>query len=111
MSGLTAKDVDEARARWIAASRRASELSAELFQPGSGYGHPDALAADQHKLQSFKDEADRLFQDYEALARRLNDEKTYSLQRSQTLSSWASFSVAFVVAIATIWTMLRSTPN
>ena len=54
-----ARDVDEcrdeieaSRASWLAASRRASELANELFQPGDGYGDPDARAQDEHRLDS-----------------------------------------------------------
>ena len=47
-----ANDVEAARKKWLAASEQASQLSAELFQPGSGYGDPDAKAQDEHRLQT-----------------------------------------------------------
>jgi hypothetical protein len=94
--------VDTARSRWLAASEHASSLAAKLFQPGSGYGEPDARQQDEHRLQSARDEAERLFREYQDLDRRDIDFKMFKLQRSQQLATWASFSVALVVGIATV---------
>ena len=43
--------VAEAKVRWQAASTEVSKLASILFQPGSGYGDPDARLADEYKLQ------------------------------------------------------------
>ena len=98
----TSRDVRAARAKWIEASERASKLAAELFQPGSGYGDPDARAADEHRLQSARHEAERLFREYHDLDRRDTELKMLDLQRSQRLATWASFAVAAVVGLATV---------
>ena len=45
-------------------------LRPELFQPGSGYGNPDARAQDEHRLQTAKHNAERLFQEYHDLDKR-----------------------------------------
>lgn len=94
--------VIEARSRWLSASDRASTLANELFQPGSGYGDPDALFADQHRLESARREAERLFREYQDLERQRIDNEMLKLQRSQQLATWASFAVAAVVGTATI---------
>lgn len=103
---VTRSEVDEAHARWRSASASASKLGAELFAPGSGYGDPDALMADQHRVQAAKDEAERLFQDYDALSRRFSDERMLALHRSQHRATWASFTVALVVGVATVWNII-----
>jgi hypothetical protein len=100
------RDVAAARARWLAASENASQLASELFQPGSGYGDPEARAADEHRLQSARLEAERLFREYYDLDRRDTELKMFELQRSQRLAAWASFAVAAVVGLATIVSML-----
>ncbi|MGH8584600.1 MAG: hypothetical protein ACREWG_17910 [Gammaproteobacteria bacterium] len=94
--------VEEARARWLSASDRASKLAAELFQPGSGYGDPEARAADEHRLQSARHDAERSFREYHDLDRREMELKMLELQRSQRLATWASFAVAAVVGLATV---------
>lgn len=94
--------VSVARSRWLAASERASSLAAELFQPGSGYGDPDARIADMHRLDSTRAEAERLFREYHDLDRQHIQSEMLELQRSQRLATWASFAVAAVVGIATI---------
>ncbi len=94
--------VAEARSRWLAASENASHLTAKLFQPGSGYGDPDASRADEHQLQTAKDEAERLFREYYDIDKRHIESEMLKLQRSQRLATWASFFVAAAVAIATI---------
>ncbi len=94
--------VEQARSRWLEASERASQLAADLFQPGSSYGDPDARAADEHRLQSAKHDAERLFREYHDLDRREMEFKLLDLQRSQRLATWASFAVAAVVGLATI---------
>jgi hypothetical protein len=91
-----------ARTRWIEASERATELAAEMFQPGSGYGDPNAHAIDEHRLQSARLEAERLFREYYDLDRREMESKLLEVQRSQRLATWASFVVAVVVGLATI---------
>jgi hypothetical protein len=95
-------DVEAARARWLKASQSASKLAAELFQPGSGYGDPDARAADEHRLESARVDAERLFREYHDLDRREMELKMLELQRSQRLATWSSFAVAAVVGIATV---------
>jgi hypothetical protein len=99
---LGGTDVEAARARWLAASDRAAQLAGELFQPGSGYGDPNARAADEHCLQSARHDAERFFQEYHDLDRRDIEVKMLELQRSQRLATWASFAVAAVVGVATI---------
>lgn len=94
--------VSEAKQRWHDASIKASKLAATLFQPGSGYGDPDAQLNDEHKLQTAKEEAERLYREYNDLDRSLIDEEMISLQRSQKYATWASFVVAAAVGIATI---------
>lgn len=101
-SPAIAKDVETARKKWLTASEQASQLAAELFQPGSGYGDPDARAQDEHRLQTARHNADRLFQEYHDLDRRDMELKMLELQRSQRLATWASFAVAAVVGVATI---------
>ena len=94
------------RARWLEASEAASKLAAELFQPGSGYGDPEARAADEHRLQSARLDAERLFREYHDLDRRDMEIKMLDLQRSQRLATWASFAVAAVVGLATVISIL-----
>ena len=94
--------VEAARARWLEASQAASKLAAELFQPGSGYGDPNARAADEHRLESVRLDAERLFREYHDLDRRDIELKMLELQRSQRLATWASFAVATVVGLATV---------
>lgn len=95
-------DVEAARARWLSASECASQLAAELFQPGAGYGDPGARAADEHRLHSVRHDADRFFREYQDLDRRDMEIKMLELQRSQRLATWASFAVAAVVGVATV---------
>lgn len=95
-------NVEAARKKWLVANEQASQLAAELFQPGSGYGDPEARVQDEHRLQSARLYADRLFQEYHDLERREMESKILELQRSQRLATWASFTVAAVVGIATI---------
>lgn len=95
-------DVEAARARWMETSASASKLAAELFQPGSGYGGPGARAADEHRLQSTRLEAERFFREYHDLDRRDMELKMLDLQRAQRLATWASFAVAAVVGPATV---------
>jgi len=95
-------DVNVARLRWLEASEAASKLAAELFQPGSGYGDPDARAQDEHQLDSARLDAERLFREYHDLDRRNVELKMLELQRSQRLATWASFAVAAVVGLATV---------
>lgn len=99
---LSNSDVEAARARWLSASENASRLAAELFQPGSGYGDPEARVADEHRLQSARHDAERFFQEYNNLDRRDIELKMLELQRSQRLATWASFTVAAVVGVATV---------
>ena len=95
------------RARWIEASERTSQLAAKLFQPGSGYGDPDARAADEHRLQSARLEVERLFREYDDLDRRNRESKVLELQRSQMRATWASFSVAVVAAIIALIALFK----
>jgi len=101
------RDVASARANWLSASERASQLAAGLFQHGSGYGDPDARAADEHRLQSARLEAERLFREYYDLDRRDTELKMFELQRNQRLAAWASFAVAAVVGVATIISLFQ----
>lgn len=96
------RSIETARLRWIEASESASRLSSELFQPGSGYGDPEARAQDEHQLQSARLEAERLFREYNDLDRRDMESKMLDLQRSQRMATWASFAVAAVVGLATV---------
>ena len=95
-------EVEQARIRWLHASDSASQIASELFQPGSGYGDPEARNQDEHRLQSARHEAERLFREYHDLDRREMEEKLLDLQKSQRLATWASFAVAAVVGIATV---------
>lgn len=95
-------DVQAARGRWLSASESASRLAAELFQPGSGYGDPEARAADEQRLQAARHDSERFFQEYHDLDRRNIELKMLELQRSQRLATWASFTVAAVVGLATV---------
>lgn len=94
--------VAAARSKWLEANERASKLADTLFQPVSGYGDPDARLADEHRFRSARDEAERLFREYDDLYRRETEFKMLGLQRSQRLATWASFAVAAVVGLATI---------
>jgi hypothetical protein len=107
-SSEIANDVKTARKKWLAASELASQLADELFQPGSGYGDPDARVQDEHRLQTLRHDADRLFQKYHELDRREMELKMLEIQRSQRLATWASFVVALVVGIATIVSTLAA---
>lgn len=95
-------DVEAAHAKWLSASERVSQLAAELFQPGSGYGDPEARLADEHRLLSARHDVDRFFREYHDLDRRGIESKMLELQRSQRLATWASFAVAAVVGAATV---------
>jgi len=105
-SRVISHNVDAARARWLQASDHASQLAAALFQPESGYGEPEARMADEHRLQSARHEAERLFQEYHDLDRREMELKMLDLQRSQQMATWASFAVAAVVGLATVVSIL-----
>jgi hypothetical protein len=52
-----------ARSRSLLVS--AHHLAAELFQPGSGYGAPEARDADVHRLETARAEVERLFREYQ----------------------------------------------
>ena len=93
---------EEARSRWLAASEHVSSLAAQLFQPGDGYGDPDARENDVHRLQSARENAERLFREYHDIDRQYIQSEMLKLQRSQRLATWASFAVAAVVGAATI---------
>ncbi len=96
------RDVEAARSRWIDASELASQLSREMFQPGSGYGCPGAESQDVHRLQSSRNEAERLFREYHEFDKRYMESKMLELQRSQRLATWASFAVAAVVGFSSV---------
>jgi hypothetical protein len=81
-------NVGAARDRWLKASERASQLATELFQPGSGYGDPDARVANEHRLQSARHDAERLFREYHDIDRRDMEIKLLELQRSQRIATW-----------------------
>ena len=94
--------VEQARIRWLQASKDASQIASELFRPGRGYGDPEARNQDEHRLKSARHEAERLFLEYHDLDRREMEAKLLELQKSQRLATWASFAVAAVVGIATV---------
>jgi len=94
--------LEDAYSRWLRASKDASDLAAELFQPGSGYGDPDARFADIHRLESARLDAEKMFREYNELYRQHLETEMLKLQRSQRLATWASFAVAAVVGIATL---------
>jgi len=94
--------IDEARSEWLKARERAAELANKLFQPGSGYGDPEARASDEHLLQSARHDAENLYREYNDIERRKIELKMLDLQRSQRLATWASFVVAAAVGLATI---------
>ena len=98
----TCGELEAARLRYIDASRSVAELHSKLFQPGSGYGSPDEFRNDEQRLVAARVEAEKCFQDYQLLERRKIDLRILSLERSQALAAWASFSVAAVVGAATI---------
>ena len=100
------RSVETVRFKWIEASESATRLASELFQPGSGYGDPEAKAQDEHRLQSARLDAERLFREYHDLDRRDMEYKMLELQRSQRLATWASFVVAAVVGLATVVSVL-----
>ena len=100
--------VSKARSQWLFASERASRIAGEMFRPGSGYGDPDARREDEHKFQSAKDEAERLFREYYDLDRRCIESKMLKLQLSQQRATWASFFVAAVIGIATIFEIITT---
>ncbi|MCG6478126.1 hypothetical protein K6U43_00565 [Vibrio parahaemolyticus] len=96
------KDVTSARENWINASSRAAQMAEDMYQPGSGYGDPQAEIQDRYRVETAKNEAHRLMLEYHDLDRRLMDIKINQLQKSQTIATWASFTVAFVVGLATV---------
>lgn len=98
----TSLTVDKACVKWVSASETASKLATELFQPGSGYGDPEARMQDEHRLQTARHEAERLFREYYDLSRQETEQKMLRLQKSQQLATWGSFSVAAMVGVATI---------
>lgn len=81
-------EVEQARIRWLNASESASSIASELFHLGSGYGDPEARNQDEHRLQSARHEAERLFCEYHDLDRREMDAKLLELQKSQRLATW-----------------------
>jgi hypothetical protein len=94
--------VEDARCRWLSASDQAATLAAELFQPGSGYGCPEAEMQDRHRLETARRDAERRYQEYQDEERRYTQQQMLQLQRSQQMATWASFCVAAAVGIATI---------
>ena len=96
------EQVQQARKEYHDSYERAASMALELCQPGDGYGNPEARLQDEHKLNSARFEADRLFRHYEALDRQLTGNKMLALQSSQKLATWASFAIAFAVGCATI---------
>lgn len=94
--------VADSRKEWLAAIDRVAKLRADMYRPGNGYGDPEARFADEHKLQSAREEADQLFRQYYDLDRQRVESEMLKLQRSQRLATWASFAVAALVGAATI---------
>jgi len=97
-----AGSVEDARTRWLEASERASRLSAQLFEPGTFGGGAIALEEIVHGAETARAEAERLFRDYHDLDRQRIESEMLELQRSQRLATWASFTVAALVGIATV---------
>ena len=97
-----------ARERWLSASEQASKLASELFQPGGGYGDPNARLQDEHRLQTARHEAERLFREYHDMERQATEAQILEVQRSQRLATWASFAVAAVVGVATVISTVAS---
>ena len=95
-------DIALARAKWIRASDAASSLAKSMHQSGSGYGDPDAQIQDEHRLQTARHEAERLFREYDDLSRQETDLKLMALQNSQRRATWASVAVAVVAGVAAI---------
>ncbi len=102
-------DVEAARQRWFEAVDVAANLASGLFQPGSGYGDPDAMIQDQHRLESARAEAELRFREYHETDRRSIDREMLQLQRSQRLAAWSSFAVAVVVGASTIVSIVIAT--
>lgn len=100
-------DIKIARTKWLKANEEVSKMSGELFQIGSGYD-PDFRMAEEHRLQSARYEANRLFQEYCDLNHNETEQKMLELQKSQRLATWASFVVAAAVGLATIANILIS---
>ena len=98
--------VNKSREKWLDASDKASKLAHEIYSPGSGYGDPMAESQARYSVEVAKSEANRLMQEYHDLDRRLIDSKISKLQKSQTLATWASFAIAFVVGLTTIVTSI-----
>ena len=98
----TAAEIEQARSRWLAASDQATAIAWELYQPGNGYGCPQAEQQDRHRLETVRSDAERLYREYQDLERRCTQQQMLRLQRSQQLATWASFSVAAAVGLATI---------
>ena len=101
-SAVQPNPVEAARTRWLSASGQASTIAAELFQPGTGYGDPEARLQDEHRLYTARHEAERLFREYYDIAQRETEVKMLEIQRSLRLATWASFAVAAAVGIATL---------
>jgi hypothetical protein len=99
---IEGNEVAVARSQWMAASENASKIADSMYEEGSGYGDPEARNADLHRLQSARDEAERRLREYNDLDRRQIQFEMLHLQRSQRLATWASFSVAAVVGLATV---------
>jgi len=104
-------EVAQAHSRWREASEKVSQLNSELFQLGDGYGDPGARAADEHRLDSARHDAERLFREFHEVDRREMEEKMLDLQKSQHLATWASFAVAAVVGLATVVSTLTALFN
>jgi len=98
--------VKKARSKWLKADEKVSQFEKSLFQEGSGYGDSEARRQDEHRLQSSREEARRSFQVYNDLARQDLELKMLHLQRSQQKATWASFTVAVAVGLATIVNIL-----
>ncbi|OWK42001.1 hypothetical protein FRUB_04079 [Fimbriiglobus ruber] len=60
------------------------------------------MREEEHRLETARRDAERLFQEYQDLDRRYTQQQLLRLQRSQALATWASFSVAAAVGVATI---------
>jgi hypothetical protein len=87
----TAEAIEHARSRWTAACEKASAMAKARVDAGVG-----------NSLELARIEAERLFLDYQDIERRRTQEEMLQLQRSQQLATWASFSVAAAVGVATI---------
>lgn len=104
-----AQRAEQARNDWMKAVEQAGEIGSELFQPGSGYGDPEAKEQDLHRLNEARLHADRMYKVYLDIDRAASEAQAKRMQKSQRLLAIASFVLSAVVgasAIITSWIAL-----